>query len=442
MLLSVLLLGLGICTVHYQSLKEEALLENKVAENAINKIVAPEYKLQRGSFTDPRDTQIYPWVQYDNGQKWMAQNLNYKMPSAVCYNDETECAAMGRLYTWSAARKACPTGWRLAKVADWKKLLDYFGGDKKAFTALKEDSKSSFGIAMGGAYNTNHKSFHFIHQNGNYWTATSTSNSKAMHYNFSAQFKQVFSLEEDKALAFSCRCIEGQKDPIIAAKERKEIKKTVPPTVITPTETAANKPVITTNSNPLKGTLSFEIYNSSLQDFQLLSIKGNQTNQSADLKVSRPGKHKKEAIPSIRFQYTGKEYPYVIALAPNEQPTFVPPLSKDMDQADIIKGRPKPKGSKKTGASYFLQQEAAPEISLDKRCFLVLLSSSSLAEEELINKIVEDQNKFIQELFLTHNSTNKELTGIVQNTIEYRLPRTGAVIVPLLFSLQTFSSSI
>jgi len=75
------------------------------------------------------------------GQTWFAENLNRKTDSSWCYNDaDSNCAKYGRLYTWNAAKKACPSGWKLPDTADWGLLIDKAGGYSTAGTKLKSSS--------------------------------------------------------------------------------------------------------------------------------------------------------------------------------------------------------------------------------------------------------------------------------------------------------------
>lgn len=78
---------------------------------------------ESGPYVDPRDSQQYESVEVA-GQVWMARNMNFKTESGSwCYNDQEEnCETYGRLYTWHAAQKACPEGWRLPSDADWAQL--------------------------------------------------------------------------------------------------------------------------------------------------------------------------------------------------------------------------------------------------------------------------------------------------------------------------------
>ena len=74
------------------------------------------------TLTDPRDGQTYriktftKVLPYDIpvAQTWMIDNLNYQAAESWCYDeDEKNCAEYGRLYSWEAAKSACPEGWHL-----------------------------------------------------------------------------------------------------------------------------------------------------------------------------------------------------------------------------------------------------------------------------------------------------------------------------------------
>ncbi len=100
-------------------------------------------------FTDPRDNQVYETVRYTttfpdhtkHTVKWMAQNLNFESVDSYCYKGEEEtCNTYGRLYTWSAAMKACPEDWRIPNDEDWYRLSFHFGGNCSSGKALKSES--------------------------------------------------------------------------------------------------------------------------------------------------------------------------------------------------------------------------------------------------------------------------------------------------------------
>lgn len=70
-------------------------------------------------FHDPRDLKSYK-VANIGGTVWMAQSLDFKTKESWCYtNAESYCSSKGRLYTWKAAQKACPSGWRLPTETEW-----------------------------------------------------------------------------------------------------------------------------------------------------------------------------------------------------------------------------------------------------------------------------------------------------------------------------------
>jgi len=69
---------------------------------------------------------------------WMAENLNYKIDGSWCYdNDEANGKKYGRLYTWDAAKIACPIGWHLPSRQEWDDLATTAGGGKAAGKKLK-----------------------------------------------------------------------------------------------------------------------------------------------------------------------------------------------------------------------------------------------------------------------------------------------------------------
>jgi len=69
-----------------------------------------EQGFRGGTIIDPRDGQTYKAVPIGN-QTWFAENLNYKKSKSWCYENNPDNYKMyGRLYTWRAAKKACPLG--------------------------------------------------------------------------------------------------------------------------------------------------------------------------------------------------------------------------------------------------------------------------------------------------------------------------------------------
>ena len=86
-----------------------------------------------GTFIDQRDNKRYKIVTIGT-QTWMAENLAYKANSG-CWaynNDLKNVKVYGYLYNWETAKKSNPQGWHLPTDNEWKKLINYLGGENVA----------------------------------------------------------------------------------------------------------------------------------------------------------------------------------------------------------------------------------------------------------------------------------------------------------------------
>jgi uncharacterized protein (TIGR02145 family) len=128
---------------------------------------------QSGSFTDPRDGEVYRTVEID-GITWMAENLRYKTDEskalrvkknkyvtsykggfggAYACGEEYDYGAkaiacehlkvVGRYYTWEDANTACPDGWHLSTHEEWLQLFDYVSEKYGPFTTSKKSSSGT-----------------------------------------------------------------------------------------------------------------------------------------------------------------------------------------------------------------------------------------------------------------------------------------------------------
>jgi len=104
---------------------------------AVSSISFAAPKANKQEIKDARDKQKYRTVVID-GRTWMADNLNFKMPGSSCYReDDDNCMVYGSLYTWDAAKSACPAGFRLPTNADFESLWKAAGGDFNAGYLIK-----------------------------------------------------------------------------------------------------------------------------------------------------------------------------------------------------------------------------------------------------------------------------------------------------------------
>jgi uncharacterized protein (TIGR02145 family) len=141
----------------------------------------------------------------------MAENLRYNIEGSWCYdNDEANCQKYGRLYTWDAAKKACPAGWHLPSRKEWRELIravdsnaqlgeedwDY---DNVAGKMLKSqtgwnvlsgiENKDTFGFsALPGGARFSNGSFDYVGDGGYWWTAPDDGSGNAyyrgMYYSY------------------------------------------------------------------------------------------------------------------------------------------------------------------------------------------------------------------------------------------------------------------
>ena len=172
------------------------------------------------TLTDSRDGQTYRTF-IVGSQIWMAENLNYETSNSYCYDDKKgNCTKYGRLYTYSAATNACPSGWHLPSKEEWESLIDAVGGESVAGKMLKAkrgwyddgNGENSIGfLALPGgskgnmAYNEEYKG---IEEKGVFWTSTRFSD-----YYYAYHVSMYY--DEDKASVghesvnykFSVRCV-------------------------------------------------------------------------------------------------------------------------------------------------------------------------------------------------------------------------------------------
>lgn len=200
-------------------------------------------------FCDVRDGSIYSFTTIGS-QVWMAENLNYAyMPDTLsfCYNNSADsCAKYGRLYTWAAAmdtlttgcggfnencsptapvRGACPDGWHLPSVAEWRILINFVKGNDSVGYALKSANgwtehngktggSDAFGFGALPAGYRNGETFDQVLNGANFWSSTWETRVIAyywsLYYNETDMFFSAYQAINDQYFSvrsYSIRCV-------------------------------------------------------------------------------------------------------------------------------------------------------------------------------------------------------------------------------------------
>ena len=180
----------------------------------------------KGTFTDSRNSQTYKTVKIGT-QTWMSENLNYKTTDSWCYDDDpAKCAMYGRLYTWSAAKTACPSGWHLPSKGEWQDLAKATGTTvASGGTDAKLKSKSGWGWNIldnvsgngtddygfsalpGGSGGDGY--FRDAGEGGVWWTATDLSGDNAYNLMMSESAMSVLVTFGGKSAGYSVRCLKN-----------------------------------------------------------------------------------------------------------------------------------------------------------------------------------------------------------------------------------------
>jgi uncharacterized protein (TIGR02145 family) len=174
--------------------------------------------------TDSRDGKTYRTVKIGK-QVWMAENLNYETEKSYCYNDSVEyCATYGRFYEWNAAMRACPEGWHLPLLEEFKTLVDALGDSAMAGSKLKSTSgwlndlngtdDYGFTVLPIGGKSASGKYINKVWL-ADFWSSTESAVEFAYVMHLGAYFNTApLDMDEGKYNAFSVRCLQGENDSL------------------------------------------------------------------------------------------------------------------------------------------------------------------------------------------------------------------------------------
>lgn len=162
------------------------------------------------TYIDQRDGKRYPAVK-TGGRTWLQRNLAYQTEGAACYGGKPLlCENLGALYTWEAAMRACPNGWRLPAAGDWNDLVNAWGefDTEKSFKALMHGGRSFFEAQLAGKQSPD-GSFSGLHEEGSFWTSSPSGAKEALAIEFIKATNTVRKVAVDRKAKLSCRCVKN-----------------------------------------------------------------------------------------------------------------------------------------------------------------------------------------------------------------------------------------
>jgi uncharacterized protein (TIGR02145 family) len=180
-----------------------------------------------GFMRDPRDGRGYSTVQV-GGREWMSENLNYRVMGSRCLLDKNaNCEKYGRLYSWNAAKEACPTGWHLPSLEEWVGLFLDAGanqenmGPKNEFLGIAKKIKSKngwkqnasgtndlgFSVLPGGAFLASRNMF--AEDKAAFWSSRVISEGRIVSIFFDDDDDASTSIA-DNDVSLSIRCVKDE----------------------------------------------------------------------------------------------------------------------------------------------------------------------------------------------------------------------------------------
>lgn len=123
--------------------------EGKIVITESSSSAAPPPVVEGNTLKDNRNGKSYK-LQNAAGKLWMAEDLNFETANSMCFNSEdTNCNKYGRLYTYAAAQRACPDGWRLPNRDEAQAVIDAADFPWSYSGRCKGDNDCDFTEEMG-----------------------------------------------------------------------------------------------------------------------------------------------------------------------------------------------------------------------------------------------------------------------------------------------------
>ena len=180
------------------------------------------------TLTDVRNGNTYA-TQLIGTQCWMAKNLDFGtftpysayqtnncLAEKYCYDDlPGNCTLTGGLYQWDelmqyqsapGSQGLCPPNWHVPSEAEWFALESNLSGQGNAGDSLKSGGSSGFNALLPGVLYSK-TTWAFPGFATFFWTATTTSASRAIAHSLNQFNKSVSDYPALRSNAFSVRCV-------------------------------------------------------------------------------------------------------------------------------------------------------------------------------------------------------------------------------------------
>jgi len=172
-----------------------------------------------GTIVDNRDDSIYRVVPMGD-LAWFADNAAYASPNSACNPNDPyaniSCRGYGRFYTHTEALAlACPAGWHLPTLGEWRNMTNLAGGDLLAASGLKSttgwdanggsNGQDLYGLNILPAGSATSPT---LGTEAYFWTATEAATGLANIVNFSAGATGLlYSSMDVSSERISVRCV-------------------------------------------------------------------------------------------------------------------------------------------------------------------------------------------------------------------------------------------
>lgn len=132
-------------------------------------------------------------------QVWMSNNANKNVEGARCYrldSGESTCAENYMVYNWNGAQKACPTGYHLPSINEFRQMEEFRKNNKNANAGFCFGLDKSFdgGLCYETAFSA-------------YWTSSELDKKSAFVWDVELNYANLEPRAQDKNDFYSVRCI-------------------------------------------------------------------------------------------------------------------------------------------------------------------------------------------------------------------------------------------